>query len=144
MSQQQIAIFQPSIAVAGAVTKRRFVGYDGNQCTVQGQKVFGVAEMDASGAGKIIPVNAIGTAIVESGGVLAAGNSVISDAQGRAIQNSGALSIAAGATAVTSTAANGAILTGSSMPEYIVGDVMPGQAASGAGQFVEIILRVRG
>jgi hypothetical protein len=52
----------------------------------------------------------------------------------------GPLTIVAGATPVTSTAANGAtILTGSDMPGFAIGDAL--QAATAAGQFIEILLR---
>jgi hypothetical protein len=136
------SIFSISLLAAAAITVRRFVGFDGNQASVQGQKVVGVARSIAKAAGEYIPVDCAGSAVVESGGVLAAGQAVITDNLGRAIANTGALKIAAGAVAVTSTAANGAAdLAGSDLPEYVIGDVAPGQAASGAGQFVEIIFR---
>jgi hypothetical protein len=49
------------------------------------------------------------------------------------------ISLNAGGTQVTSTAANGAIITGADTPIFAVGDVL--QAATAAGQFVEILLR---
>ena len=51
-----------------------------------------------------------------------------------------ALAVAAGATAVTSAAANGAAaISGGEPPQYVVGDAL--QAATAAGQLVEILLR---
>jgi hypothetical protein len=140
-----------TVLASGAVTLRRFVGFNGAQATVQGQKVLGVAEYGSAAGGDNIPVISKGSAIVEAGAALAAGQAVITDNEGRAIPNTGALgvgalSINAGATAVTSTGANGAIisgavLSGSELPEFIVGDVLPGNEATEAGQFVEILLR---
>ena len=51
-----------------------------------------------------------------------------------------ALQIAAGATPMTSTAANGAtVITGGEPPQFVVGDAM--QAAGAAGEFIEVLLR---
>jgi hypothetical protein len=50
------------------------------------------------------------------------------------------MAVAAGATGVTSAAANGAtVLTGADTPHFPVGDAM--QAATAAGQFIEVLLR---
>lgn len=141
MSQQSRSILALSVLAAGAITTRRFVGFDGNQASVQGQKVAGVSRETIAAAGEYTSVDVAGTAVVETGGALNPGDTVISDNQGRAIVNSGALKIAAGAVAVTSAAANGtADITGSDTPEFICGRVAPGQSSTGAGQFVEIIL----
>lgn len=141
MSQQGHSLLILSVAAAGVIARRRFVGFDGLQATVQGQKVLGVASMDAAAAGPQISVSVQGTAVVESGAALNPGDRVISDAQGRAIVTTGLLAIKAGAVAVTSTAANGAAdLQGSDPPEFIAGTVLPGQVAAGAGAFIEILL----
>jgi len=126
-------------AVAGGVIgANRCVGFDDNQASAQGQKVKGVAEYAASAAGQNIAVTTKGTAIIESGAAFNVGDPIISDNQGRAIVGS-ALAIAAGATGVTSTAANGGVLTGSGTPDFLVGYAL--QAASAAGAFVEILLK---
>jgi hypothetical protein len=119
-----------------AVTKRRFVGFDGAQISTQGAATLGVAIEDAS-QNEVFGVVTIGTAIVETGGAINKGDYVISDNQGRAIQANN-LAIAAGGTTVTSTAANGEILTGSVIPEKIAGIAL--EDASGAGEFIEILL----
>lgn len=155
MSQQSRPLLVIPVEAAGVITTRRFVGYDGNQASVQGQKVMGVAKFGADAAGEWVPITTKGTEIVETGAALNPGQSVISDNLGRAIPNTGALhatdgtlTIAAGATAVTSAAANGAgtiagapALAGSDLPEFIAGDVVAGQVATAAGQFIEVQLR---
>jgi hypothetical protein len=140
--QADKVIFAIPIKSAGVIVANRFVGFDGNQATVQGQACLGVAEygVDAAHVGLMVPCARLGSKQVEAGGVLAAGNPVITDSQGRAIAATGPLAIAAGATAVTSSAANGAILTGSTPPESVLGQVAPGSSSSGAGQYVEILL----
>ena len=122
----------------GVIGANRFVGFDDNQASAQGQKVKGVSQYAASAAGQNIAVTAKGTEIVESGAAFNVGDPIISDNQGRAIVGS-ALAIAAGATAVTSSAANGGVLTGSGTPDFLVGYAL--QASSAAGSFVEILLK---
>lgn len=139
MSQQQVPLLKHPITSAGVISKRRLVGFDKLQATVQGQKVLGVADMDASAAGKDLPVIVMGTAICEAGAAVAAGATLISDASGRVITNTGAIKIAAGGVAVTSVAANGATdITGSDLPEFVVGYAL--EAAAGAGSFIEVRL----
>jgi len=138
VSQQSIEILALPLTAAGAITARRFVGYDGAQADTQGQKVTGVARAAAAQAGDVVPVDILGTAVVEAGGAVAIGDGVICDAQGRAIAGAGEIAIAAGGTSVTSTAANGAILTGGELPEYVAGRAL--QAASQAGDFIEVLL----
>lgn len=139
MSQQALSLMALSIAAASsAVTEYRAVDYSGVQATIQGQKVMGVAKRGAQ-VGDGFDVAVIGTAVIEAGGAFAAGTSLIVDAQGRAIASTGKLAIAAGATAVTSTAANGQVLTGGDTPEFIFADAL--QAATGVGDKVEVLLR---
>lgn len=146
MGQQARSLLELSIAAAGAITIYRGVGFDGNQATVQGQAVLGPARFAAS-AGDEVTVVAKGTAVWEVGAAITVGEKLIVDNQGRVIPaNTFAVAnptVNAGATAVTSTAANGAILTqgalsGSVLPEWQVGTAL--QAASAAGQFIEVLL----
>lgn len=137
MSRQALSIFSDTLTASGAVTKHRAVGFDGAQATVQGQKVMAVSETDAVD-GADFAATVIGTTVIESGAAVAVGNSLIVDAQGRAIPAS-ALTVAAGATAVTSTAANGDILVGADLPDYVFADAL--QAAAAAGEFIEVLLR---
>jgi hypothetical protein len=139
MSQQALSLMALSISAAlSAVTEYRVVDYAGVQATVQGQKVMGVAKRGAI-TGDGFEVAVIGTAVVEAGAAFAVGASLIVDASGRAIASSGKLGIAAGATAVTSTAANGLILTGGDASEYVFADAL--QAAVAIGDKVEVLLR---
>lgn len=139
MPQQSITTLKLSIAAAGVVAAYRAVGFNGAQATVQGQKIQGVAEYAVAAAGVMLAVGVAGTVIVESGGIINKGDSLIVDNQGRAIVSTGKLGVAAGATAVTSTAANGQILTGGDSPEFVFADALA--AATAAGQFIEVLLR---
>lgn len=139
MSQQALSLMTLAISVAPSlVTEYRAVDYAGVQATVQGQKVMGVAKRGAL-AGDGYDVAVIGSAVVEAGAAFAVGASLIVDSQGRAIASTGKLGIATGATAVTSTAANGLILTGGDTSEWVFADAL--QAAAGAGDKVEVLLR---
>lgn len=138
MSQQARSLFNLSFPVApSAVLPFRFVDFSGAQATVQGQKVAGASNRRAA-AGASFDATIIGTAIIEAGAAFAAGHALISDNVGRAIPNSGALAIGAGAVAVTSSAANGAILTGSDLPEWVAAEAL--QAAVNVGDLVEVLL----
>lgn len=147
MSRQSIDLLTLSFVASGAVTKCRAVSYSGAQATVAGQKVAGVALESALG-GQDLPVRTKGTAIIETGGAIAVEDAVCVDATGRAVVASN-LAVAnptlnAGVVAVTSSAANGAIvtqgaITGGILPQYVLGDAL--QAANGAGEFIEIALR---
>lgn len=138
MSLQSVGILSLSFTADGAVTARRAVDFDGAQASVQGQKVVGVARYGAVDAHPV-EVTVIGTAVIEAGAAIAAGASLIVDVQGRAIPSTGALAVKAGATAVTSTAASGAVLQGGDPPEFVFADAL--EAASGAGAFLEVLLR---
>lgn len=135
---QSTTILALSLVASGQVTERRAVGFDGAQATVQGQKVAGVARFDAAD-GDPLTVEALGTAVIESGAAIAVGDAIIVDASGRAIPSTGEINIPSGATTVTSTAANGAILAGGEMPEYVIGHAL--ESASAAGEFIEVLLR---
>ncbi|CAK0772412.1 Lipoprotein [uncultured Gammaproteobacteria bacterium] len=127
-----------TFTASGAVGSYRCVGFAGAQATAQGQKVAGVARYGVA-AGEPFPVIASGTAIIEAGGNVSVGDSLISDSQGRAIKSTGEIAIKAGVTAVTSAAAHGNILIGGDMPEFVFGDALMG--ASAAGNKIEVLLR---
>lgn len=148
MSQQARSLFNISFPSApAAVTAYRGVDYAGAQATVQGQKIAGVANRAALILGAF-EATAKGSAVVESGAAIAVGDALIVDNVGRAIA-AAALAVAnptidAGAVAVTSSAANGAIatqgaITGGILPSYVFADAM--QAAAGAGEFIEVMMR---
>ncbi|MEX0617537.1 MAG: capsid cement protein [Pseudohongiellaceae bacterium] len=135
---QRITLLALTFTASGLVSRHRAIGFDGAQATVQGQRVAGVAHFDAAD-GDDLTVGCAGTEIIETGAAIAITDTLIIDAEGRAIPSSGELSVDAGGTAVTSTAADGAILSGGDMPEYVFAD--PLETADGAGEFIEVLLR---
>lgn len=138
MSQQNISILTLTVVAAGTVSACRAVGFNGAQIAAQGGKPMGIA-MAAATLGNALAVVTHGTAVAESGAAIPLGAALITDTQGRVIPATSALQIASGSTPVTSTAANGAILTGGDLPEFVFGDAL--QPAAGAGEFIEILLR---
>lgn len=138
MSQQSISVLTLTVVATGTIAAGRAVGFNGAAIGTQGQKPMGIA-MTAASQGSALAVVTLGTAVVESGAAITLGASLIADSQGRAIPVTSALRVASGATPVTSSAANGAILQGADLPEHVIGDAL--QAASGAGEFIEILLR---
>lgn len=123
-----------AVALAVATT---FGAIGGVQATVAGQKMIGVARRDAA-IGAFVDATCVGTAVCETGAAIALGARLQCDASGRAI-TAAALTIAAGATAVTSAAANGAgTLAGGDAPIYVWGTAL--QSAAGAGEFIEVLV----
>lgn len=137
MSRQSVSLLAIAITAAAAIAAHRAVGYDNETCGTAGEKVKGVANA-AIASGDQGALDVIGTTIIETGDAIAEGDDLATDAQGRAIPAS-ALAVAAGATGVTSSAANGAIFTGGSLPQHVFASAL--QGASGAGAFIEIRLR---
>ncbi|MDR2452331.1 MAG: DUF2190 family protein [Candidatus Accumulibacter sp.] len=82
MKTQQ-TILTTSVLAATALTRRRFVGFDGDVCA-EGAPALGVVEADTE-AGSMAPANVLGVILVEAGAPVAAGGQVQSDAEGRAI-----------------------------------------------------------
>jgi len=139
MGKQSIPTLVLSFTASGAVSAMRAVGFSGAQATVQGQKVLGVSPRVVSSGG-VSDVAVGGSTVIETGAAFAVGASLIVDSQGRAIAVTGKLAIDAGATAVTSTAANGSgVLVGADLPEYVFADAL--EASGGVGEFVEVLLR---
>ena len=146
MSQQARSILDLSVQASGAIAYGRAVNViapaiasaiTGAQATVAGQKVIGIARRDAA-SGAYTDVTCLGTAVCEAGAAITVGSRVQCDASGRVITAT-ALTIAAGATAVTSAAANGAgTMAGGDPPIYVFGTAL--QAASAAGDFIEVLI----
>jgi hypothetical protein len=131
-------IFEESILSNTAIADFVAVDYAGNQAATQGMAIAGVAQYAATAAGQYVRLAKLGSTVMLTGGAFAAGAAIIVDNQGRAIA-ANALAIAAGATAVTSAAANGATdITGSETTEHKIGRAL--QASAGAGNFVEVFL----
>ncbi len=135
---QKIAVLTSTLIAVGAASAHRAIGFNGSQATVQGQKVAGVATFDAVD-GDTLSVDMVGTTVIETGAAINVGDGLIIDAQGRAVPTSGEINVPAGATSVTSTAANGPILAGGEMPEYVFADAL--DSAAGVGEFIEVLLR---
>lgn len=129
-----------TIAATGAITAKTFVGYDGATCAANA-KAVGVAVYDAA-VGESVSIAQEGRVIVTAGGAVNVGDPVTSDASGYAVVAANvSVSVDAGATAVTSTAANGAITTvsGGALPVAINGYARTAAAAS--GDLIEIDLK---
>lgn len=139
MSLQSTAGLSLTLTATGAVAARRAVGFNGAQATIAGQKVLGISPRSVAD-GDMSDVVVSGTAVVEAGGAFSAGTSLVVDVLGRAIASAGNLAVTAGATAMTSSAANGTgVLIGADLPQYVFGDAL--EASPGAGAFVEVLLR---
>lgn len=158
MSQQARSILDISMLATAAIAYGRAVqvaatttagAIGGVQATAIGQKVIGIARRDA-GLGAYTDVTVLGTAVCEAGAAIAVGARVQCDASGRVITATalavtiGTLGVGAGGTPVTSTAGNGAILTGApaitggDTPLYVFGTAL--QAAGAAGDLIEVLI----
>jgi hypothetical protein len=91
---------------ASAIAANRFVGFDDAQAGAVGQRVKGVADY-AAAKGDPVALTAKGTAFVETGGVFAAGDLIISDALGRAIVSTANTDFVKGEALTASTAVGG-------------------------------------
>lgn len=111
MSRQATAVLSMGVLISGAVAEYRFVTPLGAQAGA-GVNTAGVCQMAAVDK-DVATVTMLGSSIVEAGAAIAAGSLVETDASGRAI-----------------THVSGAV----------VARLAPGQSASAAGQFVEVIL----
>lgn len=150
MTQQAISVLDLSFQAITAITRYRAVGFNGAQANVAGQKILGIARRGAA-VGQWSDATVLGSAVAESGAAIAVGQALVTDASGRVIPATAlsaagsSLTVASGGTAVTSSAANGAIISGtatiagSDLPQHIIGFAL--QAAAGAGEFIEILVR---
>ncbi len=102
MSAQSKSLITTATRLAGIVSANRFVSCNGTQA-VAGEKCLGVASMPEQ-AGRTVPVTVQGTAIVQSGGVFAVGDPLMSDADGQAVKASSPAAIAAMAIEAATTA----------------------------------------
>ena len=168
MTQQARPVLDIAVLATGAIAFARAVALSvatvpgalgGVQATVSGQKIIGVARRDAA-LGAFTEVTCIGTVVCETGAAIALGARVQCDALGRVItavvmsatQGAiaiGSLAVAAGATPVTSSAANGAILSGVPTvgnPTLVGGDPAvfvwgtAMQSCAAAGDFIEVLI----
>lgn len=110
MSRQSISLLTLSVVSAGAVAAGRFVTHTGAQAGAAAN-TLGVTRSAVAAANETVPVDVIGTAVVESGAAIAAGAALETDASGRAVTK------ASGPTVARAL-----------------------QAASAAGEFIEVLL----
>jgi hypothetical protein len=137
MPQQARPLLIMSVTAVGAITQYRGVGYNGAQATVAGQKTLGFARRNGA-TGTDVDLVSKGTATAEVGAAVAVGAALAVDSVGRVVTAT-AVQIAAGATAVTSAAANGAgTISGGDLPQFVVGYALT--AAAAAGETIEILL----
>ncbi|HKJ76855.1 MAG TPA: capsid cement protein [Gammaproteobacteria bacterium] len=88
MSSQAIEVLSLTKKAGGTIADKRFVAFDGTQAAADAN-VMGASRY-AAASGNDLPVTVLGTAVVEAGGVVAVGDPVSSDAQGRAVKMDGA------------------------------------------------------
>ena len=82
MKTQNIVLTIGILAIA-ALTRLRFIGFDGGVASAAGAAV-GICEAD-SDAGEMAPVNTHGALLVEAGGAIAVGVEVEVGADGKAV-----------------------------------------------------------
>lgn len=112
MSAQSINVLTLSVTSAAALTAHRAVTRAGAHAATD---IYGITKFDASAAGQEVACAVQGTEFVEAGAAIPVGTLyVIADAQGRAIAGGNAAAC--------------------------LGKLVRGQSASGAGEFVEIVL----
>jgi len=111
---QSLTLLTLTVTASGAVAERRFVGFDGAQIAAAGARALGVSQYGQDD-GKDLAVDVIGTTPVETGGAVALTDELVADADGRAIANPGVGG------------------------EVVLAD--PLDTASGAGEYIEVLLR---
>ncbi|NRA88998.1 MAG: DUF2190 family protein [Rhizobiales bacterium] len=84
MSRTENILFAVSKTSTVAVTARRFIGFDGEQATVLGQKILGVSQTDAQ-IGDLYAVSALGVVLVEAAVNITAGDEIASNANAKAV-----------------------------------------------------------
>jgi len=114
MSKQGISLLTLKVIAAGALFANRAVTAAGAHAATD---VYGITAAAASAAGEAVPVDVAGAVAIEAGDVIPAGTKyVIADAQGRAIPG------------------------GAAAANAVLGKLVPGQSASAAGEFVQVLL----
>lgn len=109
--RQGISLLALTVVASGAIASNRFTTPAGAQAG-DGVNTSGVSQT-AAALGEKLTVDIVGTAIVEAGAAIAAGASVQSDLNGKAITKAAGVAVAR---------------------------LAPGEVATAAGQFVEVVL----
>lgn len=110
MSRQFIPVLTLSLVATGALAAERFVTHAGAQAGAAA-RTLGVARAKADAAGEAVPVDVLGTAVVEAGAAIAVGAQLETDANGRAVTKAAGPAVAVAL-----------------------------QAAGAAGEFIEVLL----
>lgn len=84
--QGSISLLVLNVVAAGALAVARFVT-QGGAYPAAGGAALGVTRTSADASGDLVPVDAIGTAIVEAGGTVTAGAAVKVDNTGRVLDH---------------------------------------------------------
>jgi len=137
-TEQPILITSVTAAEDLSTAKNLFIGFDGKKCLAN-KKALGVA-VDTALINEQVPVATSGIKLVLSGGVISAGDAVVSDANSKAVKASAlSVSVPAGATAVTSASAQPTLtVAGSELPQSINGYAL--EPATGADQLIRVKL----
>lgn len=85
--QGSFSLLVLSVAAAGALAVGRFVTFAGGY-PAAGVGAHGVTRTSAGASGDLVPIDVIGTALVESGAAITAGALVETDVTGRCITRS--------------------------------------------------------
>jgi hypothetical protein len=99
MSQQNIPVLTLSVKASADVAARRFVTVAGAQAGA-GARALGVSRVSGV-SGDMLPVDALGTSIVEAGAAFAVGAALQSDADGKAITKDAGATLACALQAAT-------------------------------------------
>jgi len=110
MSRQSQPLLPLSVTAAGAIAANRFVTPALAQAGAAAN-TLGVSQYAADAAGDVIPVTALGTEVVETGGIIAAGGLIETDADGKAVAKAAGPGVARAM-----------------------------EASGGAGEFIEVVL----
>lgn len=88
MSQQSISLLTLTVAATAALAADRFVTVAGGYPTAGGVPL-GVTRSSSGAAGDLLPVDVMGTAIVEAGAAIALGDTLMVGTDGKAITHDG-------------------------------------------------------
>ena len=83
MAKNNVAVLTLPITATGTINAHRFVTPAGAQAGADANAIG--AARNAAVSGEVLPVDFLGTAIVEAGAAISAGATVKSDSSGRAI-----------------------------------------------------------
>lgn len=137
---EENVVLSETVSVPGAIAANRFINRSGAYPATNGAYAAGVTQQPVGAAGGNVAIATMGVYPVEVGaGPIALDTPLIADTAGK-VRPASNLTIAAGATPVASTAANGSnIFAGGVLPQRVVGWAL--DAATGSGtEFIRVHL----